>query len=172
MSDLIVYRTGCGWDSHRFIRDRLFWLGGILIPHDRGLAGHSDGDVLLHAVCDALLGALALGDIGTHFPPDAEAWRDAASAEFVRHAMQLVVQHGWRVANLDSTIILEQPRLGPYRDALQAKVAELLAVEASQVSIKAKTPEGLPWADLAVAECNVLLYRPAPTPPPPPAVRI
>ncbi|MGH9542499.1 MAG: 2-C-methyl-D-erythritol 2,4-cyclodiphosphate synthase [Terriglobales bacterium] len=164
MTDATPFRVGQGWDSHRFVPARPLWLGGVRIPHDRGLAGHSDGDVLLHALTDALLGALALGDIGTHFPPEVEAWRDAASAQFVRHAVGLAQQRGWRIANVDAVVILERPKLAPFRPALQAAVASLLGVEVGQVSIKAKTPEGLPWADLAVAECVVLLYRPAPAP--------
>lgn len=164
MPALPPFRIGFGWDSHAFAAGRRLWLGGIEIPHDRGLAGHSDGDVLLHALADALLGALALGDIGTHFPPEAEALRDAPSAQFVRHALSLAQRQGWRVGNVDATVILARPKLAPLRAALQESIAELLGIDGGQVSIKAKTPEGLPWEDLAVAECVVLLFRPAPPP--------
>lgn len=165
MAAMESHRVGFGWDSHAFAPGRPLWLGGVQIPHPRGLMGHSDGDVLLHAAADALFGALALGDIGTHFPPSDEAWRGSPSARFVEHALREITRRGWAVANFDATVILESPRLGPYRDPLRDSVAMLLNVAADRVSIKAKTPEGLPWADLAIAHCVALLERRAAPPP-------
>ncbi len=152
-------RIGAGWDSHAFAPGVRLWLGGIEIEHPQGLAGHSDGDVLLHAVCDALLGAIGEGDIGTHFPPDDAKWRNARSSVFVRHAAQLARGEGWEIANLDTTLILEQPRIGPLREALRESVAGLLGIEGGRVSIKAKTPEGLGTAGAAIAQATVLLQR-------------
>ena len=153
------FRIGAGWDSHAFAPGRRLWLGGLAIEHSQGLAGHSDGDVLLHAVCDALLGAIGEGDIGTHFPASDARWRGAASSVFVRHAAQLVHRAGWEIANLDSTLILEEPRIGPLREALRESVAGLLGIEGGRVSIKAKTPEGLGTGGAAIATATVLLQR-------------
>jgi 2-C-methyl-D-erythritol 2,4-cyclodiphosphate synthase len=153
------WRVGTGFDSHAFAPGIALRLGGVTLESPRGLQGHSDGDVLLHAVCDALLGAAALGDIGARFPPGAAEWKNADSRIFVRHAVEAVHQAGWRVANLDATLILESPKLGPHRDRLRASVAELLQCGMDQVSIKAKTPEGLSWADTAVAQVMVLIYK-------------
>ncbi len=150
-------RIGQGFDSHGFAAGRELRLGGVLIPGERGLAGHSDGDVLLHAVCDALLGALALGDIGEHFPPGDARWRNADSREFVRHACGLVRQRGWRLANLDATLILDTPRLGPHREAIRQSLAALLDSPLDRISLKAKTPEGLGLPDTAIAQVVVLL---------------
>jgi 2-C-methyl-D-erythritol 2,4-cyclodiphosphate synthase len=164
------YRIGSGWDSHLFEPGRPLWLGGLLIPHPAGLAGHSDGDVLLHAVCDALLGALAHGDIGTHFSSHDPQWRDAASAGFVRHAMQLARHAGWSVVNLDANLILEAPKVAPLQAQLRESVAALLEVPSDRISIKGKTPEGLAATHTAIAQVSLLLRQVAPRPSPPPAV--
>ncbi len=153
------WRAGTGFDSHAFAPGIPLRLGGVTIAHTHGLAGHSDGDVLLHAVCDAILGALALGDIGALFPPGDAQWRNADSRVFVRRAYELMREAGWSVGNLDATLILEQPRLGPYRDSIRASLADLLSTGIEAISIKAKTPEGLNWPGTAVAQVTVLLYR-------------
>lgn len=132
-------------------------LGGVAIPHDSGLAGHSDGDVLLHALTDALLGAVAAGDIGTFFPPGDPKWKGADSAMFVREALKQVDQAGYAVGNVDSTLILAMPKIGPHAKAIQQNVAELLGIEPSRVGIKAKTPEGLGTEGTAIAQVAVLL---------------
>jgi 2-C-methyl-D-erythritol 2,4-cyclodiphosphate synthase len=150
-------RIGSGWDSHAFVPGRPLRLGGIDIAHPSGLAGHSDGDVLLHAVCDALLGAIGAGDIGSHFPSSDERFRGADSSTFVRHALQLVEAAGWEIVNLDATVILLSPRLGPYATRLRENVAALLGTSGSRVSIKAKTPEGLDLPETAMAQVVILL---------------
>ncbi len=152
-------RIGYGWDSHEFAVGRPLWLGGLRVEHTAGLGGHSDGDVLLHAVCDALLGALALDDIGTHFPPSDPQWKDAASSTFVRHALNLVKAQGWQVANVDCTVILEKPRMQPLRAAIRETMAALLEVPLDRVSIKAKTPEGMGTGHAAIAHAVVLLQQ-------------
>lgn len=152
-------RIGYGWDSHELVAGRPLWLGGLKLEHSAGLGGHSDGDVLLHAVCDALLGALALDDIGTHFPSSDPQWKDAASSAFVRHALHLVKQQGWHVVNVDCTVILEKPRMQPLRAPLRQAVAELLEVATDCVSIKAKTPEGMGTEHAAIAHAVVLLGK-------------
>lgn len=153
-------RVGQGWDSHALAADRRLVIGGVEIPHTRGLAGHSDGDVLAHAICDALLGALSLGDIGTHFPAGDAQWRDASSLLFLHQARELGAGGGWRIGNVDSTVILAAPQLGPYRHSMRAALAAALGIAAAQVSVKAKTPEGLPGgADVAMAHAVVLLTK-------------
>ncbi|MGH9534914.1 MAG: 2-C-methyl-D-erythritol 2,4-cyclodiphosphate synthase [Terriglobales bacterium] len=152
-------RVGQGWDSHAFASGRKLWLGGVEIPHDRGLAGHSDGDVLAHAVCDAILGALGAGDIGGHFSPNEERWRNASSLLFLQRARVMATESGWRIANVDSTVILAAPKLAPHRAAMQQSLATALGLAPEQVSVKAKTPEGLPFADVALAHSVVLLLR-------------
>lgn len=136
-------RTGMGFDVHRLAAGEELWLGGVLVPHDRGLAGHSDADVALHALVDALLGAIGDGDIGAHFPPSDPRWKGARSARFVEHAAALVGTAGYRIANVDLTIICEAPKIGPYRDAMRTRIAELLAIDLGAVSVKATTTEGL-----------------------------
>jgi 2-C-methyl-D-erythritol 4-phosphate cytidylyltransferase/2-C-methyl-D-erythritol 2,4-cyclodiphosphate synthase len=136
-------RTGMGFDVHRLAAGEELWLGGVLIPHDRGLAGHSDADVALHALVDALLGAIGEGDIGAHFPPSDPQWKGAPSSRFVEHAAVLVASAGYSVGNLDLTIICEAPKIGPHRDAMRARMAELLAIDVGAVSVKATTTEGL-----------------------------
>lgn len=136
-------RTGMGFDVHRLAPGEELWLGGVLVPHDKGLAGHSDADVALHALVDALLGAIGQGDIGTHFPPSDPQWKGAPSARFVEHAVSLVDAAGYAIANVDLTIICEAPKIGPHRDAMRARIAQLLAIETGAVSVKATTTEGL-----------------------------
>lgn len=139
----LVSRTGLGFDVHALADGEELWLGGIRITHDRGLKGHSDADVLLHAITDALLGALADGDIGSHFPPSDPQWRGAASGQFLEHARDLAIARGGRIDFVDATIICEAPKIGPHRDALRQSVAALLRVPVSKVSIKATTSERL-----------------------------
>jgi len=138
-----MIRTGTGFDVHRLVEGEELWLCGVRIEHDRGLAGHSDADVGLHAVVDAILGACALGDIGQHFPPSDPRWKGAASARFVTHAVALAADAGYAVANVDLTLICEAPKIGPHREAMRAKLAALLGVDPGQVSIKATTTERL-----------------------------
>lgn len=143
MSRPAPVRVGMGFDVHRLEAGEELWLGGIRVPHDKGLAGHSDADVALHALVDALLGAIAAGDIGTHFPPSDERWKGAASSAFVEHAAQLVIEAGYAIGNVDLTIICEAPKIGPHRDAIRARIAELLATPVETVSVKATTTERL-----------------------------
>jgi 2-C-methyl-D-erythritol 4-phosphate cytidylyltransferase/2-C-methyl-D-erythritol 2,4-cyclodiphosphate synthase len=143
MAELPPVRTGMGYDVHRLAAGEELWLGGLLIPHDRGLVGHSDADVALHAVVDALLGAIGAGDIGEHFPPNDPQWKGARSSQFVQHAAALIAKAGYRIGNVDLTIICEAPKIGPHRSAMQTKLAELLGVDTAQVSVKATTTERL-----------------------------
>jgi 2-C-methyl-D-erythritol 2,4-cyclodiphosphate synthase len=134
-------RIGSGFDVHAFTDGDHVMLGGVRIAHDKGVAAHSDGDVLLHALCDALLGALALGDIGTHFPPTDERWRGADSREFLRHCASLVKGQGWRLGNADLTVICQAPKVGPHAQAIRESIAHELGVEFEQVSDKETTTE-------------------------------
>ncbi|MEO9600933.1 bifunctional 2-C-methyl-D-erythritol 4-phosphate cytidylyltransferase/2-C-methyl-D-erythritol 2,4-cyclodiphosphate synthase [Parasphingorhabdus sp.] len=136
-------RTGMGYDVHQLAAGEDLWLGGIKIDHDKGLAGHSDADVLLHALTDALLGTIGAGDIGDHFPPSDPQWRGVASTRFVQHAAALIAAKGGMIHNVDMTVICEAPKIKPHRDAIQSKIAEILSVEIDQVSIKATTTERL-----------------------------
>ncbi len=136
-------RVGTGFDVHRFCAGNQVILGGVPIPHDRSLAGHSDADVALHALTDALLGALGRGDIGVHFPPGDEQWRDAPSEKFLRFAGDLVAEAGGNIVNLDLTLICERPRIAPYRDDMRRTIARILGLEVSRVSVKGTTTEGL-----------------------------
>ncbi len=138
-------RIGVGYDSHRVAPGRRLVLGGVEVPHALGLAGHSDADALAHAVTDAVLGAAALGDIGAHFPPSDERWRDADSLELLRRAVALAAAAGWAVGNVDVTVICEAPRLGAHVPAMRERLAAALGVAAGAVSIKAKTNEGMGW---------------------------
>ncbi len=135
--------TGMGFDVHAFGPGQSVWIGGIEIPHDRGLVGHSDADVALHALTDALLGAIGAGDIGDHFPPSDPQWRGAPSSLFLEHARDLVTAAGGRIAHCDVTIICEAPRIGPHRDAMRSTIAGLLRLSQSRISIKATTTERL-----------------------------
>jgi 2-C-methyl-D-erythritol 4-phosphate cytidylyltransferase / 2-C-methyl-D-erythritol 2,4-cyclodiphosphate synthase len=136
-------RSGTGFDVHRFCAGDHIWLCGVKIPHDRGLEGHSDADAGLHALTDALLGASGDGDIGQHFPPTDERWRGAASSIFLAHAAKLVRDKGGAIVHCDVTVICERPKVGPHRDAMRARIAEILGIEMSRVSVKATTTEGL-----------------------------
>jgi 2-C-methyl-D-erythritol 2,4-cyclodiphosphate synthase len=138
-----VIRSGIGYDAHRFAPGRPLILGGVEIPHDQGLDGHSDADVLTHAVIDALLGAAALGDIGQHFPDTDERYRDADSLELLRSAMELVRGQGLELGNVDATIVLERPAVSPHRDAIRARLAQTLDVEVERLSVKATRGEGM-----------------------------
>ena len=135
-------RIGEGWDIHPLVEGRRLMLGGVRLEHPRGEAGHSDGDVLWHAIIDALLGAAGLGDIGAHFPPSDQRWKDADSGVLARTAYEKVLESGWEIGNIDATVILERPKLGPHREAIRASIAAALGVPAEAVSVKAKTNEG------------------------------
>ena len=139
-------RTGLGFDVHRLVEGEDLWLCGVRIDHPRGLSGHSDADVAIHALVDALLGAVAAGDIGDHFPPSDAQWRGASSDRFLAHAGKLVGDAGYRIGNVDVTIVCEAPRIGPHMAAMRARIAEILAVSADAVSIKATTTERLGFA--------------------------
>lgn len=152
-------RIGYGFDSHEFRAGIALRIGGVTLPHERGLGGHSDGDVLLHAITDALLGAIAAPDIGALFPPSDPKWKGADSAVFLREALQRVRQAGYRVANVDSSLILAAPKIGPHSAAIRGCVAELLGIEEDCVGLKAKTPEGLNLENAALAHVVVLLER-------------
>ena len=150
-------RIGFGWDSHAFKPGIPLLIGGIELEFDKGLGGHSDGDVLLHAITDALLGAIAGPDIGTLFPPSDPQWKGADSVVFLEEALKRVTAAGYTVQNLDSTLILNAPKIGPHAAAIRARVAGLLAIPENCVGLKAKTPEGLNTDNAAVAHVVVLL---------------
>lgn len=150
-------RIGYGWDSHEFKPGVPLRIGGMAIEHDKGLAGHSDGDVLLHAITDALLGAVAAGDIGTYFPPTDPKWKGANSRVFVEEALEQIRDRGYRIVNVDTTLILSAPKIGPIAKRLQQSVAELLNIEPNCIGIKAKTPEGMGTDNAAIAHVIVLL---------------
>ena len=135
------YRTGLGWDNHRIVEGRLLILGGVEIRSSFGLEGHSDADVLSHAITDALLGAAALGDIGMHFPDTDARWKGASSLQFLRHACALIGGLGYRIVNVDSTVILERPKLKDYRMRIREQLADTLTLELDRVSVKFKTAE-------------------------------
>ena len=136
-------RTGIGYDIHPFEQGRPLVLGGVTIPHEAGLAGHSDADVLAHALIDALLGAAALGDIGQHFPPDDPSYRDANSLDLLRRTVELVAKAGYRAVNVDATVIAEAPKLSPHIDAMRAALAGALGLDVGAVSVKATSSERL-----------------------------
>ena len=138
-------RVGIGYDSHRFASGRPLILGGVRIPSEQGLAGHSDADVVAHAITDAILGAASLGDIGTHFPPDDERWRDADSIELLRAAVRVLEERNYQVVNVDVTVVCESPKLAPHVQAMRARLAGALGVGAQHVSVKGKTNEGMGW---------------------------
>jgi 2-C-methyl-D-erythritol 4-phosphate cytidylyltransferase/2-C-methyl-D-erythritol 2,4-cyclodiphosphate synthase len=139
-------RTGIGFDVHAFAGDGPLMLGGIEVPHGRGLAGHSDADVVLHAITDALLGAAGLGDIGEHFPPSDAKWKGVASSLFLTHAAELVRARGAFIDHIDCTIVAEEPKVGPHRAKMRARIAEIANLSVDQVSVKATTTEGLGFA--------------------------
>jgi 2-C-methyl-D-erythritol 2,4-cyclodiphosphate synthase len=134
---------GIGYDSHRLAAGRRLVIGGVEIPHERGLEGHSDADVLAHAITDALLGAAGLGDIGAHFPDTDERWRGADSIELLRQVVAMLDERGLRVGNVDCTVVMEAPKLAPHRDAIKARLAGALAVSPARVNVKASTGEGI-----------------------------
>ncbi len=159
-------RIGYGWDSHEFKSGVPLKIGGVEIAHPKGLGGHSDGDVLLHAITDALLGAIAAPDIGTLFSPSDPQWKGADSAVFLAEALKRIETAGFRIENLDSTLILAAPKIGPHADEIRARVAELLHISTDRVGIKAKTPEGMGTENAAIAHAVVLLQEKATQPRP------
>lgn len=136
-------RVGQGLDAHRLAAGRPLWLGGVRIPHERGLEGHSDGDVLLHAIADAVLGALGEGDLGRHFPSSDASLRDIASGEILRRVAALALERGFGLANLDATVVAQEPRLAPHQDAMRRRVAELLEAPEDRVNLKVTSTDGL-----------------------------
>jgi 2-C-methyl-D-erythritol 2,4-cyclodiphosphate synthase len=139
----MTIRVGEGWDVHALVPGRALVLGGVTIPHERGLLGHSDADVLLHAITDALLGAAGLGDIGRHFPDTDERFRGADSLRLLAETVRRVREQGFQVGNVDSTVVAQAPRLAPFVDAMRERIAQALGVDAGQVNVKAKTAEKL-----------------------------
>lgn len=157
-----AFRIGQGYDVHAFAPGDHLMLGGVRVAHDAGVLAHSDGDVVIHALCDALLGALALGDIGQHFPPSDSRWRGADSRLFLRHCQQLMRDAGWRLGNADITVIGEQPKIGPHREEIRSALADILGVARLQVNVKATTTEGLGFegrGEGIAAQAVVLLVR-------------
>ncbi len=158
-----LMRVGIGYDVHRLVTGRRLVLGGVEIPHSLGLAGHSDADVLLHAICDALLGAAALGDIGRHFPPQDIKYKDISSLELLARVDQMIRAAGYRIFNIDATIVAQQPRLAPYIEAMIANIADCLGMEAGQLNLKATTTEklGFEGQELGIsAQAVALLGKP------------
>ena len=152
------YRTGLGWDVHRLARGRPLILGGVTVPSEFGLEGHSDADVLTHAITDAILGAAALGDIGMHFPDTDPRWKGAGSLQFLRHALDLAKRAGFLLVNVDSTVILEGPKLKDYRDSIREKLADTLGLTLDRVSVKFKTAEKVgPVGEGKSAEAQALV---------------
>jgi len=157
-----MYRIGQGIDFHKLVEGRDFWLGGIHIPHHKGALGHSDADVLLHAICDALLGALSLGDIGQHFPDTDAAYKGIDSKLLLRKSYQLVTERGYKLVNIDSTILLQAPKIRKYVDDMRAAIAAVLEIDVDYVSIKATTTEQLSFIgreEGIVATANILLQK-------------
>ncbi|MCC6186806.1 MAG: 2-C-methyl-D-erythritol 2,4-cyclodiphosphate synthase [Chitinophagaceae bacterium] len=157
-----MYRIGQGIDFHQLVVGREFWLGGVLVPHHKGGLGHSDADVLLHAICDALLGALGLGDIGKHFPDTDQSFKDIDSKILLKRSYELIKERGYGIVNVDSTILLQAPKIMKYVPAMQEAIAGILALEITDVSIKATTTEQLSFIgreEGIVATANVLLYK-------------
>ena len=155
-------RTGYGYDSHRLVEGRPFLLGGVLIPFQKGGMGHSDADVLLHAIADALLGAVALGDIGLHFPDTDTAWKDADSRMLLAHVVKLLREKGWTVGNMDCTVVLEQPKLRPHVEAMRQAIAGILGTPVDAVSVKASTNERMGFTgrgEGVAAHAVVLVHR-------------
>ncbi|MGB8264894.1 MAG: 2-C-methyl-D-erythritol 2,4-cyclodiphosphate synthase [Candidatus Velthaea sp.] len=136
-------RIGHGFDAHRLVAGRPFILGGITIPHETGPLGHSDADALAHAISDALLGACALGDLGGHFPDTDPQWKGADSMRLLAAVHELIARHGWSIGNIDATIVVQQPKLAPFIDAMRERLADVLQIEIGAISVKAKTSEGM-----------------------------
>jgi 2-C-methyl-D-erythritol 2,4-cyclodiphosphate synthase len=159
----MAYRIGFGVDFHPLADGRAFWLGGVQIPHSRGAVGHSDADVLLHAICDALLGALNLGDIGVHFPPSDMAYKDIDSKILLGRTYELVKRKGYRIVNIDSTVCLEVPKIMKYAPMMRESMAAILEIAADDISIKATTTERMGFVgreEGVVAYATVLVERP------------
>jgi 2-C-methyl-D-erythritol 2,4-cyclodiphosphate synthase len=157
-----VYRIGQGIDFHQMAEGREFWLGGVLIPHSKGALGHSDADVLLHAICDALLGALGLGDIGKHFPDTDQSFKNIDSKILLQQSYQLIAERGYKVVNVDSTILLQAPKIMKFVPGMQEAISKILELEQTDVSIKATTTEQLSFIgreEGIVATANVLLCK-------------
>jgi 2-C-methyl-D-erythritol 2,4-cyclodiphosphate synthase len=156
-------RIGIGYDMHRLVEGRKLVLGGVEVPFEKGLLGHSDSDVLSHAICDALLGAAAIGDIGAHFPDTDPRWAGASSLDFLAHAVELIAERGYSIANIDATVVAEQPKLRPYIQAMRESLASVLRIDVDQVNVKAKTNEGLESIGCgeAMAAQAVALLRPS-----------
>ncbi|HTS37545.1 MAG TPA: 2-C-methyl-D-erythritol 2,4-cyclodiphosphate synthase [Candidatus Solibacter sp.] len=152
-------RIGYGFDSHEFRRGIPLKIGGVKIAHDKGLGGHSDGDVLLHAITDALLGSIAAPDIGALFPPSDPKWKGADSVIFLREALKRVHDAGYAIANVDASLILAAPKIGPHAAAIRTRVAELLGLHSDCVGLKAKTPEGLNLENAAIAHVVALVEK-------------
>lgn len=156
------FRTGFGFDVHAFKEGRKLFLGGVEIPFERGLDGHSDADVLLHSICDALLGALALGDIGIHFPNTDEKWKDADSAVLLSQVHKIIVSNGYELGNLDCVLAMEAPKIAPYLSQIRKRISEILASDIEQISIKATTTEKLGFigrSEGVVSFATVLLLK-------------
>ena len=159
---MIGFKVGFGYDVHRFAENRPLILGGVTIPHTQGLAGHSDADVLLHAIADALLGAANLGDIGLFFPDDDPQFKDMDSVVLLSEVMEMIAQEGYRVGNLDATLVLQTPKISSYFPEMRKKIAALLNVDEKDVSVKAKTSERLGFVgreEGVAAFVTVLIYR-------------
>ena len=150
-------RIGYGFDSHAFKAGVPLVIGGLVIEHSEGLAGHSDGDVLLHAITDAVLGAVSAGDIGTFFPPSDPRWKGAAASVFLQTALEEVATAGYKIVNIDTVLVMAKPKIVPIAGELRERVAELLGIKPGEVGIKAKTPEGLGLDHVAMAHCTALL---------------
>ena len=155
-------RIGQGYDVHRLVVGEELWLCGVKIEHTHGLSGHSDADVALHAITDAVLGAIGAGDIGQHFPPSDPQWRGARSDQFLAHAMTLARDAGFRLGNADLTIICERPKIGPHREAMRESLSRILGVSPNQISVKATTTEGLGFTgrEEGIAAQAVVLLQP------------
>lgn len=156
------FRIGEGWDTHALVEGRKLIIGGVEIPHSKGLLGHSDADVLLHAITDAILGAAGLGDIGRHFPDTAVEFKGADSFVLLQEAMRRVREKGWEIGNIDSTVIAQQPKLAPHIPLMQKRIAQALGVAEEQVNVKAKTAEKMgPVGELQAMEANAaaLIYK-------------
>jgi len=156
------YRIGTGIDFHQLVEGRELWIGGVSIPHHKGALGHSDADVLLHAICDALLGALALGDIGIHFPNTDPAYKDIDSKKLLAHTVALIQREGYEVVNVDSTLCLERPKISPHLDAMRTAISSILQVDKSAISIKATTTEKMGFAgreEGLMAQATALLKK-------------
>jgi 2-C-methyl-D-erythritol 2,4-cyclodiphosphate synthase len=156
------FRVGMGYDVHRLVEGRPLILGGVTVPFERGLEGHSDADVLLHVIIDALLGAACLGDIGTHFPSSNPTLEGISSGAMLRQTLELVMQAGWRIENIDATVVAQRPRLSPYVPHMRASIADILGIDLDRVSVKGKTTDGLGFAgtgDGMAAYCVAMLVR-------------